>query len=186
MRKALIPAFLLLLGSTVLGATVLREPIARAAAPISSVFVSNDAAHPVPVRDQSIDANGNVKVHEQGTAAVRDVSSSSAHPVRYVTGFSGSSGSVISDIPAGERLIVTWVDLVMRSDTTVLLRSREVFEPANQVTLAEIPIIDVGLNTWIGSLDTFLPVSSSEGVSINCSYGSGVRVTITGYLVPAS
>jgi hypothetical protein len=30
MTKAIIPAFLLVLGSTVLGATVLREPLARA------------------------------------------------------------------------------------------------------------------------------------------------------------
>jgi hypothetical protein len=50
MRKAIIPAFLLLLGSAVLGATVLREPIARAATPIASVFVTNDSAHAVPVR----------------------------------------------------------------------------------------------------------------------------------------
>jgi hypothetical protein len=57
MRKAIIPAFLLLLGSMVLGATVLREPIARAAAPITNVFVTNDSSHPVPV-------------HEQGTANV--------------------------------------------------------------------------------------------------------------------
>ena len=50
MRKAVIPAFLLLLGSLVLGATVLREPIARAAMPITSVFVTNDSGHAIPVR----------------------------------------------------------------------------------------------------------------------------------------
>jgi hypothetical protein len=40
------------------------------AAQISSVIVTNDAAHAVPVRDQNTDANGNIKVHEQGTASV--------------------------------------------------------------------------------------------------------------------
>lgn len=40
------------------------------AAQISTVFVSNDAAHAVPVREQALDANGNLKVHEQGTASV--------------------------------------------------------------------------------------------------------------------
>lgn len=70
MKRALIPAFLLLLGSTILGATVLREPLAQAAIPIASVFVTNDAANPVPVREQNLDADGNLKVHEQGTANV--------------------------------------------------------------------------------------------------------------------
>src|SRR5436309_15934899 len=78
MRKALIPAFLLLLGSAVLGATVLREPIARAAAPISSVFVTNDASHAVPV-------------HEQGTANVNVTNAGGrvipvAHDVTLPTG----------------------------------------------------------------------------------------------------
>jgi hypothetical protein len=39
------------------------------AAQISSVFVTNDAAHAVPVREQNLD-NGNIKVHEEGTANV--------------------------------------------------------------------------------------------------------------------
>jgi len=70
MRKALIPAFLLVLGSMVLGATVLREPIAHATSPFQPVIVGNDTAHPVPTREQNLDAGGNVKVHEQGTADV--------------------------------------------------------------------------------------------------------------------
>jgi hypothetical protein len=71
MRKVLTTVFLLLLVSAVLGATVLREPLAQAAAPIASVFVSNDASSPIPVREQNLDANGNVKVHEQGALSVR-------------------------------------------------------------------------------------------------------------------
>jgi hypothetical protein len=70
MKKAIIPAFLLVLGSTVLGATVLQERLAWAAPPLPSVFVANDAASPVPVREQNVDADGNLKVHEQGTADV--------------------------------------------------------------------------------------------------------------------
>ena len=40
---------LLLVGATVLGATVLREPIGYAASPFTNVIVGNDATHPVPV-----------------------------------------------------------------------------------------------------------------------------------------
>jgi hypothetical protein len=70
MRRALLPAFLLLLGSVVLGATVFHEPVANAAQQVVNAFVTNDAAHPVPVQEQRADANGNIKVHEQGTANV--------------------------------------------------------------------------------------------------------------------
>jgi hypothetical protein len=72
MRRALIPAFLLLIGSTVLGATVFQEPIAKAASTMASVFVSNTKTSPVPVQEVNTDANGNIKVHEQGTANTRE------------------------------------------------------------------------------------------------------------------
>jgi hypothetical protein len=70
MKKAIIPAFLLVLGSTVLGATVLQERLAWAAPPVPSVFVTNDASNPVPAREQNVDPDGNIKVHEQGTVDV--------------------------------------------------------------------------------------------------------------------
>lgn len=94
MRKALLPAFLLVLGSAVLGATVLREPIANAGQQIANVFVTNDAAHPVPVRDQNVDAGGNLKVHEQGTADVNVTNTSLpvAEPVITDGGGAWSSG----------------------------------------------------------------------------------------------
>ena len=50
MRRAVFVAFLLILGSAVLGATVLREPIAWAASPFQSVIVANDPSAPVPVK----------------------------------------------------------------------------------------------------------------------------------------
>jgi hypothetical protein len=57
MKKAAVVA-LLLVGATILGATALREPIASAAQSISANITG------------PLDANGNVKVHEQGTALV--------------------------------------------------------------------------------------------------------------------
>ena len=55
--KKLSYAALVLVAATLLGATVLREPVANAAAATLNVLVTNDSAHPVPV-------------HEQGTANV--------------------------------------------------------------------------------------------------------------------
>jgi hypothetical protein len=52
-------ALLVLLLSAVLGATVLREPIAYAASPFQSVLVANTADSPVPVAQQGT-ANVNV------------------------------------------------------------------------------------------------------------------------------
>lgn len=93
MKKALIPTFLLVLGSTVLGATVLQEPLAHAAAPIVSVLVTNDAARPVPAREQNLDPDGNIKVHEQGTADVNVTNTSlSVAPPRPVTGGGSTLG----------------------------------------------------------------------------------------------
>ena len=51
-----------------LGATVLRNPLAEAATPFASIVIGNSSSNPVPVAEQNIDANGNLKVHEQGTA----------------------------------------------------------------------------------------------------------------------
>ena len=58
MRRALIPAFLLLLASFVLGATIFREQVAEAMT-VLQVHVTNSTA-----RDA-------VAVHEQGTVPVQ-------------------------------------------------------------------------------------------------------------------
>jgi hypothetical protein len=79
MRKAIAVAFLLVLGSAVLGATVLREPIAQAASPFSNVIIANTESSPVPVKEQNVDTNGNVRVHEQGTAAVHEQGTAGVH-----------------------------------------------------------------------------------------------------------
>jgi hypothetical protein len=51
MRKALIPAFLLVATAIVLGSTVFREQIARAATtPFQNVVVTNTSTNPIPVK----------------------------------------------------------------------------------------------------------------------------------------
>jgi hypothetical protein len=144
MRKALMPAFLLLLGSALLGATVLHEPLAHAA---QAIFISNDASNPVPVQEQSTDENGNIKVHEQGTASVNaaqqgdwnigikgtpsvQVDSSASKPVwtsssdneafqpfyGEVNNIDGSSGPCKSiPIPVGKRLVIDYLTVVVNS-----------------------------------------------------------------------
>lgn len=79
MRKPLLAAVLLIVGSVVLGATVLHEPIAKAASPFTNVIVGNTAANPVPVTVQDVDGNSNIRVHEQGTAAVHEQGTASVN-----------------------------------------------------------------------------------------------------------
>jgi hypothetical protein len=124
MKKALIPAFLLLLGSTILGATVLREPLAQAAAPIASVFVSNDTSSPVPVREQNLDANGNARVHEQGTAKV-DVTNSSLPiaPPAPVTGGGGWGGAAVGSPRTLQPVTAIAVQAAFNPEAAVVLLS---------------------------------------------------------------
>jgi hypothetical protein len=78
MRKSIV-ILMLIVGSTVLGATVLREPIAQAASPFTNVIIGNTAANPIPVAEQNLDGGNNIRVHEQGTAAVHEQGVATVH-----------------------------------------------------------------------------------------------------------
>src|SRR5690349_8244493 len=78
MRKAIIAATLLVLGSAVLGATVLREPFAAAATPFENVIIGNDNSHPVPVTGTFGISTTNNTVN-LGTADHTDLDSANTH-----------------------------------------------------------------------------------------------------------
>jgi len=92
MRRALIPAVLLLLASFVLGATVFRERVAVAAAAVMPVSIVSP-----------VDAQGNVKVRQQGV-----VRTQAALPARSFseTGrfFRHGCGD---NLPAGTRWVIS-------------------------------------------------------------------------------
>jgi len=92
MRKALIPALLLVLVSVVLGATVFREQVAQAAATLM-------------VREQNLDANGNIKVHEQGTATV-DAATGPAQQAMQKRLFPTVSELACFTVPSGRRVVI--------------------------------------------------------------------------------
>jgi hypothetical protein len=77
-RKGIIGALLLIAVGVALGATVFRTDIAQATGLAQAVTVDNTTANPVPVREQNLDARGNINVHEQGTASVNVTNSSLA------------------------------------------------------------------------------------------------------------
>jgi len=113
MKKALIGALTVAFAGVVLGATVFRAPLAQAAAPIQSIFVANDAAHSMPIREQNLDASGNLKVHEQGTSSVRDVTATSA--VQAASEFTILTSlhqgfTSLYTVPDGKKLVIEEVD----------------------------------------------------------------------------
>jgi hypothetical protein len=69
MRRALLLALLLVAASAILGATVLREPIAVAASPFTNVIVGNTADKPVPVTG-TVAIDGAVQVTSTAAAPV--------------------------------------------------------------------------------------------------------------------
>src|ERR1044072_9249136 len=79
MRRGALAGVLLVVCGAALGATVLHEPIASAASPFTNVIIGNDSTNPVPVAEQKRNANGNVRVQEQGTAAVHEQGTAAVH-----------------------------------------------------------------------------------------------------------
>ncbi len=94
MRRTIVSAVVLMFVGVILGGMAFRQQVAYASA-VLSVLVTNDAAHPVPVREQNFDANANIKVHEQGTANVNVTNSSILVRTPAVTDDSIVSGARI-------------------------------------------------------------------------------------------
>ena len=189
MRRAVFVAFLLMLGSAVLGATVLREPFAWAATPFQSVLVANTADNPVLVK-------------QQGTAEVKDVLAPGAKPFkqtfRWLTQPSGirAEQAITPPVGAGETLIVTHLSAVGRSlnaafDVTggscVLFlyagTSRDIVGAYQGMTT---------FNTFTVNEELTFPLDEGESLALNCLLVSGTDAAnnmfgaTTGYVVPAS
>jgi hypothetical protein len=85
---------LLLIGATILGSTVLREPIASAAQSVDANIIG------------PLDGQGNVKVHEQGTANVAVNGSVAVRPAIPANEFNNSdtgNTDLCPNLPAGTR-----------------------------------------------------------------------------------
>jgi hypothetical protein len=124
MRRPLAFVAIAILAGAVLATTVFRDEIANAANAVQAqnVNVVNTPAAPVPVREQNVDFNGLIKVHEQGTANVRvtnsalpvtvggDVSAQQFQDCREVVLTDGMDGDSVhfAAIPAGHRLVVKY------------------------------------------------------------------------------
>jgi hypothetical protein len=104
-RKGIFAALLVVGVGVVLGATVFRTDIAQATGLAQSVTVDNTTANPVPVREQNLDG-GNIKVHEEGTAAVRSANEEVSVHVRVFD--CSYPGPALYTVPAGQDFILEY------------------------------------------------------------------------------
>jgi len=122
-REATFGALLLIAVGIVLGATVFRSDIAQATGLAQSVTVANTAAQAVPVREQNLDGNGNIKVHEQGTANVQvtnAVTAASVPATQFLEGGTLLIGGRVSGCVASHPVLVSSLTLTSFSGNTEL------------------------------------------------------------------
>jgi hypothetical protein len=168
MRRALIPAFLLVLVSVVLGATVFREPIAWAAQAVDSTIIG------------PLDGQGNVRVHEQGTAQVVDTDSPARKAVLFP--FVGQTDIV----PAGQRFIVTYLNVRAEVFTGAPPATKcRLLTIAGDTTsnIGSIRLLNAGDTSVIDSEQVFIPVNAGERFEVNCAGAglSNVNANVAGY-----
>src|SRR5262245_32185671 len=87
---------------------------------LAGTFAAGQFAEAVPppqaVIEQNKDANGLIRVHEQGTAGVRDLDNPAFQPFERLLLFAFDtpsvgfgSGQEVIDVPAGKRLVIEYV-----------------------------------------------------------------------------
>jgi len=206
-QRALIGALLLIAVGVVLGATVFRTDIAQATGLAQAVTISNTAAQAVPVREQNLDARGNVKVHEQGTAEVHVTNdsltvSSGVEPYEHSLFFNQTGSNctqfvcdlTFPAVPAGKRLVVTyasarWGITTGGNNATVVLgvNGNGVSDP--QILLPAA--VQSGTNNWVAASPvTFyaeagdVPTLSVQGQFTQPVSNTG-QAAIVGHLVDA-
>jgi hypothetical protein len=165
-------ALLVLLLSAVLGATVLREPIAYAASPFTSVIVANDASAPVPVTVGNLPPVQNVAVQAPELWGKR-VALAGTNPATFICPPEGKqfivqSFSARATVPEGSHIVV-----YMRTgdfDSGVYL-----------------PMQNVGGSKWVGAVTGPVLAIVPAGCLFVTVEGfvNNFNGILDGYLVPA-
>lgn len=184
MRKAVFVAFLLMLGSVLLGATVLREPIAWAAAPIQSVIVANDASAPVPTKVTN-NASAPVPVTVGNLPAVQNVAVQAPELWGKRIVLAGTNPAVFICPPEGKRFIVqsfsAGATVPEGSNITVYMRTGD-FDSG-----VYLPIQNVGGTRWVGAVTGPVLAIVSAGCAFVAieGFANTFNGILDGYLLPA-
>ena len=178
--------------SAVLGATVLREPIAFAATPFQNVIITNTASQPVPVSigntaGQPVPVKSPPQPLWQGTPYVS---------TQIILDNDTSNCDTFAAIPAGKILyverVITDFNLKPGAGAHTALRITPLGGSSNTLDIPAYPTAPAsqvaGLyDDYTGSLDVGLPTSAAPQACIfgdrDDDYAAGI--TVTGYLVDA-
>jgi hypothetical protein len=196
-RQAGIGAMLLVCVGVFLGATVFRSDIAQATGLAQSVTVNNTPAEAVPVREQNLDANGNVRVHEQGV--VRD---DHTNITFHAQTDSGTPTNCLNDdiytVPAGKQFVAQFVSINSATGTNATTVNQAILYNASQGEFndfASFVLTQGSLARWVGSqtLDLAVPSGATLGFQVQpdaatqCVVGGvgAAVITVGGYLEPS-
>ena len=191
-RRAFVVGLLLIGVGVVLGTTVFRTDIAQATGLAQSVTVNNTAADPVPVREQNLDANGNINVDVQGPIREdrTDITLHAASSSGFLTDCGNSS---IYQVPAGQQLVAQFVSIDSAIGTDAATADQATLFNADQsgtIDFAGIALTRGTLDRWVGSqtIDLVFPSGATLGFNTQPDVASQCDATIAvgGYLEPAS
>jgi hypothetical protein len=164
-----------LMVSAVLGATVLREPIATAASPFQNVIIGNTASQPVPVAQQ-----GTVNATVNGTVAV----SPAVPPNSFSLRGNGNRALDADCGAAGRHWFISSFAAANDSDTTP---AKVVFRLSGAGFTTEGPTLVVGPNqtaqlTFPQPFDYSIPRSACAHVTVETTAASSIATwEVVGY-----
>jgi len=190
-RRAIIGALLLIGAGVVLGTTVFRTDIAQATGLAQSVTVVNTAANPVPVREQNVDAHGNINVHEEGLAHVsvlNTVATTNTIPLSAFSFVAEQNPVVSGPDAAGISYAIT--SLTFTNDSNFIEADGlggEYGTPASgcnfvQPTIVDGPIVRIPPHSTL-HLDFPQPfvISGQSGTASCLVHGAADFLTVVGY-----
>src|SRR6266566_3412669 len=130
-RQAGLTALLLVSVGVVLGATVFRSDIAQATGLAQDVTVNNTPAQAVPVREQNLDASGNIRVHEQGV--VRDDHTNITFHAQTNSGTpTNCLNNDIYTVPAGKQFVAQFMSINSATGTSATTANQAILYNASQ------------------------------------------------------
>jgi len=201
-RQAGLTALVLVCVGVVLGATVFRSDIAQATGLAQEVTVNNTPAQAVPVRDQNLDASGNIKVHEQGV--VRDDHTNITFHAQTAANNNDKlncHNDGIYTVPAGKQFVAQFVSITDSTGTPSTTANQASLYNASQgefADFASFALTQGTLGRWAVSqtLDLVFPSGANLGFQVqpdaatNDCLSNGIagaaQITVGGYLEPAS
>jgi hypothetical protein len=187
MRRGIIPVFLLLLG--IVGAsTAWAEP------PTVKTLVTNTPAAPVPTVEQNLDANGDIRVHEQGTVRVEEQRVPFQESRSWDDWAGGDVRSFTTAVPVDKMLVLQTVSVSVLVEPGQDVQADVVAQGASLAT-HPIPLAPQGtfggLDLYVGTVALTAYAKGSGGVLAtvlrNSTSGNGgsVQFSLSGYVVDA-